>query len=98
MIAAATSATCGTKPFSRRVATGTIVAPAIVASDVKRRIEEALKRHPLINEAVVIGDRRKYLVTLLTLEPSLSAQWAQDHHIPLPDLPSHPLLKSCWFF
>jgi long-chain acyl-CoA synthetase len=55
-------------------------------------IEEALKRHPLINEAVVIGDRRKYLVTLLTLEPSLSAQWAQDHHIPLPDLPSHPLL------
>jgi hypothetical protein len=34
VMAAATSATCGTKPSSTRVATGTIVAPAIVAARV----------------------------------------------------------------
>ncbi|HEX5656641.1 MAG TPA: long-chain fatty acid--CoA ligase [Polyangiales bacterium] len=33
-----------------------------------KRIEEALKRSPLIAEAVVIGDRRRYLTALITLE------------------------------
>jgi long-chain acyl-CoA synthetase len=35
-----------------------------------RRIEEALKRSPLIADAVVLGDRRRYLTALITLEPS----------------------------
>jgi long-chain acyl-CoA synthetase len=34
-----------------------------------KNIEAALKEHPLVGEAVVIGDRRKYLVALLTLDP-----------------------------
>lgn len=33
-----------------------------------RNIEEALKQAPLIAEAVVIGDRRKYLSVLVTLD------------------------------
>lgn len=42
-------------------------------------IERALKRHDLINEAVVIGDQRKYLTVLLTLEPDRLEQWAKEH-------------------
>ncbi|HTN82290.1 MAG TPA: long-chain fatty acid--CoA ligase [Sorangium sp.] len=34
-----------------------------------KNIEEALKRHELIAEAVVIGDRRKFLTALLVLAP-----------------------------
>jgi len=34
-----------------------------------KNIEAALKNHPLINEAVVIGDRRKFLTAIVTLDP-----------------------------
>lgn len=34
-----------------------------------KNIEQALKQNPLIAEAVVIGDRRKYLTCLITLDP-----------------------------
>ncbi len=33
-------------------------------------IEQLIKRDPLIEEVVVVGDRRKYLAALLTLEPT----------------------------
>lgn len=44
-----------------------------------KNIEAALKNHDLINEAVVIGDRRKFLSALVTLDPDLSAAWAKQH-------------------
>jgi long-chain acyl-CoA synthetase len=44
-----------------------------------KNIEAALKNHDLINEAVVIGDRRKFLSALVTLDPELSAAWAKKH-------------------
>ncbi|MBO6575472.1 MAG: long-chain fatty acid--CoA ligase [Rhodothermales bacterium] len=34
-----------------------------------RNIEEGIKAHPLVNEAVVIGDRRRFLSALITLDP-----------------------------
>jgi long-chain acyl-CoA synthetase len=37
-------------------------------------IEEALKESPLISEAVVIGDRRKFLTALITLDEAAAAQ------------------------
>jgi long-chain acyl-CoA synthetase len=37
-----------------------------------KNIEAALKEHPLIAEAVVVGDRRKYLTALLILDPEAS--------------------------
>jgi long-chain acyl-CoA synthetase len=43
-----------------------------------KNIEAALKNHDLVNEAVVIGDRRKFLSALLTLDPELSAAWAKQ--------------------
>ena len=38
-----------------------------------RNIEDALKESPLVAEAVVIGDRRKFLTALVTLDPAAVA-------------------------
>jgi long-chain acyl-CoA synthetase len=42
-----------------------------------KNIEEDLKRHDLIGEVVVIGDRRPYLTALLVLRPEGLARWAK---------------------
>ncbi|GIW73400.1 MAG: AMP-dependent synthetase [Planctomycetota bacterium] len=42
-------------------------------------IENMLKQQPLISQAVVIGDRRNYLVALLALDPQALAAWAAEH-------------------
>jgi long-chain acyl-CoA synthetase len=59
-----------------------------------KNIEAALKNHDLINEAVVIGDRRKYLVALVTLDPDLSAAWAKQKGIDLAKLPDSKELSA----
>ncbi len=41
-----------------------------------KNLEAALKNHELINEAVVIGDRRKFLSALVTIDPEAGAAWA----------------------
>jgi long-chain acyl-CoA synthetase len=45
-------------------------------------IENALKVSPYVREAVVVGDRRKYLVALLGIELDTVGSWAQQHRIP----------------
>jgi long-chain acyl-CoA synthetase len=44
-------------------------------------IEGALKNHPLVSEAVVIGDRRKFLTAVLTLDPEAAQRFCQEHGI-----------------
>jgi long-chain acyl-CoA synthetase len=39
-----------------------------------KNIEAAIKELPLVGEAVVIGDRRKYLTALVTLEPTAAGK------------------------
>ena len=41
-----------------------------------KNLEAAMKNHELINEAVVIGDRRKYLSALVTIDPEAGEAWA----------------------
>jgi long-chain acyl-CoA synthetase len=48
-------------------------------------LEAEIKQHPLVSQCVVIGDRRPYLVALVTLDPDEAATFASDH-----DLPSDP--------
>ena len=43
-----------------------------------KNIESALTNHELIEHAVVIGDRRKFLSAVLTLEPEAAKKWAES--------------------
>ena len=40
-------------------------------------LENGLKQHPLISQAIVIGDRRPYLVALITLDPESVPAFAE---------------------
>jgi long-chain acyl-CoA synthetase len=44
-------------------------------------IEDLLKAIPLVNDAVVIGDRRKYLVALISLKPDVAERFAAEHKL-----------------
>jgi len=46
-----------------------------------KNLEGGLKDHLLIGEAVVIGDRRKYLTALVCLDPDAAAEWAEERGI-----------------
>jgi long-chain acyl-CoA synthetase len=51
-------------------------------------IEAKLKLIPLVDQAVAIGDRRKFVTALLTLDPEAAAGWAKQHGIDDGDLES----------
>jgi long-chain acyl-CoA synthetase len=57
-------------------------------------IEAALKDYALISQAVVIGDRRNYLIALLTLEPEDAKKFADAHGVPVEGLHQHPALRA----
>jgi long-chain acyl-CoA synthetase len=52
-------------------------------------MEAALKRHPLVGEAVVVGDRRPYLTALISLDAEAGAAYAAAHALagPLHEAP-----------
>jgi long-chain acyl-CoA synthetase len=45
-------------------------------------LEAEIKQHPLVSQCVVIGDRRPYLVALVTLDPEEAAAFASEHGLP----------------
>jgi long-chain acyl-CoA synthetase len=45
-------------------------------------LEAEIKQHPLVSQCVVIGDRRPYLVALVTLDPEETARYAKQHGLP----------------
>ncbi|MFH0822817.1 MAG: AMP-binding protein [Pseudomonadota bacterium] len=47
-----------------------------------QNIENQLKFSPFINDAIVIGDRMKFLTALILLDEDNVIQYAQDHKIP----------------
>ncbi|HEX9065955.1 MAG TPA: AMP-dependent synthetase/ligase [Streptosporangiaceae bacterium] len=44
-------------------------------------VENALVAHPLIGQALAFGDRRKFVVALLTLDGEVAPAWARAHGI-----------------
>ncbi len=44
-------------------------------------LEGEIKQHPLVSQCVVIGDRRPYLVAIVTLDPEEAAKYASEHGI-----------------
>ncbi len=59
-----------------------------------KNIEAALKNSSLINEAVVIGDRRKFLSALVTLDPEGSEAFAKEHGLDVASLYETPQLRD----
>lgn len=59
-------------------------------------IESRLMMEPLVGQAVVVGDGRKYLVALLTLDPDEAADWAKAHGSPidLASMATDPLVEA----
>ncbi|MFJ6061776.1 AMP-dependent synthetase/ligase [Streptomyces tendae] len=70
--------------------TGKNVSPALV--------ENALKEHPLIGQALVHGDRRSYLVALLVLDAEAAPAWAAAHGVEadgtVAGLVAHPAVRA----
>ncbi|MFD8688547.1 AMP-dependent synthetase/ligase [Streptomyces sp. NPDC059651] len=70
--------------------TGKNVSPALV--------ENALKEHPLIGQAMVHGDNRSYLVALLVLDAEAAPAWAASHGVETGGGPAalaeHPAVRA----
>lgn len=56
------------------------------------KLEAPLKQHPIVQEAVVIGDGRNYCTALFALDPELLAAFAKREGIPAD--PSHPRVQA----
>jgi long-chain acyl-CoA synthetase len=60
-------------------------------------IENKLKFSPYIQDAVVVGERRKYLVSLILIDEDNVTKYAQDHRIPFTtfaDLTQNPEIRK----
>jgi long-chain acyl-CoA synthetase len=59
-----------------------------------KNIERALKTLPLVSEAVIIGDRKKFLSAIVTLNPEEAAHFAAEHGIEGQVLHENPLVLA----
>lgn len=62
-----------------------------------QKIENLLKASIFINDAVVIGDRRKYLVALIVLDEDNITSWARERQLSYTtysDLAAHPEVEA----
>ncbi len=57
-----------------------------------KNIESALKDLNIIGEAVVIGDRRKYLTALISLDPEKAEDFCKNHDVKMDALAEAPQL------
>lgn len=62
-----------------------------------QNIENLLKTDPLVSQAFVYGDRRKYLTALITLSPEEIVRWARENGLSETDpalLAKHPRVEQ----
>ena len=57
-----------------------------------KNIEAALKNLPLVANAVVIGEQRRYLTALITLDPAAANKFASENNISGQEVHTHPKL------
>ena len=57
-------------------------------------LENGLKRNRYISHAVVVGDRRPYLVALITLDPEEAPGFAQGHGLEVEELADSEVARS----
>jgi long-chain acyl-CoA synthetase len=57
-------------------------------------LENGLKQNRWISQAVVVGDRRPYLVALITLDPEEAPAFAEQHGLAVEDLPGSEQMRA----
>src|SRR3954449_84438 len=57
-------------------------------------LENGLKQNRWISQAVVVGDKRPYLIALVTLDPEEAQAFAQEHDIPVDQLPESEAMHA----
>lgn len=61
-------------------------------------MEDILRGHPLISQAMVVGDGKPFVGVLLTLDPDILKRWKLDHNIPenrsMRELATDPTLRA----
>ncbi|GAA4417025.1 long-chain fatty acid--CoA ligase [Actinokineospora soli] len=65
---------------------GKNVAPAV--------LEDRVRRHPLVSQCLVVGDRRPFIAALLTLDPDFAETWARARGKAVATLPDDPDLRA----
>ncbi|MET9211246.1 MULTISPECIES: AMP-dependent synthetase/ligase [unclassified Nocardia] len=56
-------------------------------------LEDSLRAHPLIGQAMVVGDGRPFVGALITLDPEALPGWRQRHNLPA-DTPIQTLVEN----
>ncbi len=59
-----------------------------------KNIEAALKNIPMVANAVVIGEQRRYITALITLDPVAANKFASENGIAGQELHNHPKLRE----
>ena len=57
-------------------------------------LENGLKQNRWISQAVVVGDRRPYLVALITIDPEEAPAFAEEHGIAVEDIPESEQMRA----
>ncbi len=57
-------------------------------------LEAQIKQHALVSQCVVIGDRRPFLVALVTLDPEEAAKYGSAHGVDPGSLPGDPGVQA----
>jgi long-chain acyl-CoA synthetase len=59
-----------------------------------KNIEAALQNISLVSQTVIIGEQRRFITALITLEPDAARMFAAEHGIEGSTLHDHPLLRE----
>ena len=57
-------------------------------------LENGLKQNRWISQAVVVGDRRPYLIALITIDPEEAPAFAEQHGLSVDDLPESEEMRA----
>ncbi|MEV0766176.1 long-chain fatty acid--CoA ligase [Nocardia sp. NPDC050435] len=61
-------------------------------------LEDALRSHPLISQAMLVGDAQPFIAALITLDHEVLPGWRERHHLPadtsVTELITHPALYA----
>ncbi|MFP7364336.1 long-chain fatty acid--CoA ligase [Corynebacterium callunae] len=61
-------------------------------------MEDIIKAHPLVSQAMIVGDGKPFVGLLVTLDPDMLKRWKLNHNIPesrsVADIATNPALRA----